>query len=54
MFSTEIKRMNLENRISLLSGRNKENGRIITKLRRQLASINKEENKSAAAGSENA
>lgn len=39
----EIKKLKLENRIALLSGRNKDNGRIIAKLKRQLANINKED-----------
>lgn len=40
MFTDEIRKMRLENRISMLAGRNKENGRIIKKLQRQLAKFN--------------
>ena len=39
----EIKILNLKNRIALLSERNKENGRIIAKLKRQLANLEKED-----------
>ena len=50
MFSDKIKRSNLESRIALLEGRQKDNGRIVAKLKRQLANLNKKEN--AAVGSE--
>ena len=39
----EIKILNLQNRIALLSERNKDNGRIIAKLKRQLANLLKED-----------
>jgi hypothetical protein len=39
----EIKILNLKNRIALLSERNKDNGRIIAKLKRQLANLTKED-----------
>lgn len=39
----EIKILNLQNRIALLSERNKDNGRIIAKLKRQLANLTKED-----------
>lgn len=39
----EIKRLKLQNRIALLSERNKDNGRIIAKLKRQLANLEKED-----------
>lgn len=50
MFTVENRKLRLENRISLLAGRNKENGRIIKKLRRQLVNIDRKE--TAAAGPE--
>lgn len=37
--SKEYKILKLQNRIALLSSRNKDNGRIITKLRRQLRQL---------------
>ena len=39
----EIKILNLQNRIALLSGRNKDNGRIVAKLKRQLKNLTSEE-----------
>lgn len=39
----EIKILKLQNRIALLSERNKDNGRIIAKLKRQLANLTKED-----------
>ena len=39
----EIKILNLQNRIALLSERNKDNGRIIAKLKRQLKNLTPEE-----------
>jgi hypothetical protein len=39
----EIKILNLQNRIALLSERNKGNGRIIAKLKRQLKNLTSEE-----------
>ena len=39
----EIKILNLKNRIALLSERNKDNGRIIAKLKRQLKNLTSEE-----------
>ena len=50
MFSDKIKRLNLESRIVLLEGRQKDNGRIVAKLKRQLVNLDKKEN--AAADSE--
>ena len=39
----EIKILKLENRIALLSERNKDNGRIVAKLKRQLKNLTSEE-----------
>ena len=39
----EIKILKLQNRITLLSGRNKDNGRIIAKLKRQLKNLTSED-----------
>ena len=39
----KIKILNLKNRIALLSERNKDNGRIIAKLKRQLKNLTSEE-----------
>lgn len=39
----EIKILKTENRIALLSERNKDNGRIIAKLKRQLRNLKSEE-----------
>lgn len=39
----EIKILNLQNRIALLSERNKDNGRIVAKLKRQLKNLTSEE-----------
>ena len=39
----EIKILSLQNRIALLSERNKDNGRIIAKLKRQLKNLTSEE-----------
>ena len=39
----EIKKLKLQNRIALLSERNKDNGRIVAKLKRQLANLEKED-----------
>lgn len=41
--SKEIKILNLQNRIALLSERNKENERIIAKLKRQLKNLTLDE-----------
>lgn len=38
----EIKILNLQSRIALLSERNKDNGKIIAKLKRQLANLEKD------------
>ena len=43
--TNEIKVLKLENRIALLSGRNKDNGRIVAKLKRQLKNLTSEEEK---------
>ena len=39
----ETKILNLQNRIALLSARNKDNGRIVAKLKRQLKNLTSEE-----------
>ena len=39
----EIKILKLQNRIALLSARNKDNGRIVAKLKRQLKNLTSEE-----------
>ena len=39
----EIKILNLQNRIAILSERNKDNGRIVAKLKRQLKNLTSEE-----------
>ena len=39
----EIKILNFQNRIALLSERNKDNGRIIAKLKRQLANLERQD-----------
>ena len=41
--SNELKILKLQNRIALLSERNKDNGRIIAKLTRQLKNLTSEE-----------
>ena len=43
IMTKEIKILNLKNRIALLSGRNKDNGRIIAKLKRQLKNLTSED-----------
>ena len=39
----EIKILKLQNRIALLSERNKDNGRVVAKLKRQLKNLTSEE-----------
>ena len=39
----EIKILKLQNRIALLSGRNKDNGRVVAKLKRQLKNLTSED-----------
>ena len=39
----EIKKLKLQNRIALLSERNKDNGRIVAKLKRQLANLERQD-----------
>ena len=39
----EIKKLKLQNRIALLSERNKDNGKIVAKLKRQLKNLTSEE-----------
>ena len=43
IMTKEIKILKLQNRITLLSERNKDNGRIIAKLKRQLKNLTPEE-----------
>lgn len=43
IMTKEIKILNLKNRIALLSERNKDNGRIIAKLKRQLKNLTSED-----------
>ena len=42
MWSKEYKLSKAENRIAILSERNKENGRVIAKLKRQVRNLRKE------------
>lgn len=42
MWSKEYKLLKAENRIAILSERNKENGKIIAKLKRQVRNLRKE------------
>ena len=39
----EIKKLKLQNRIALLTERNKDNGRIVAKLKRQLANLERQD-----------